>query len=416
MQKIYHLGVIMRTWGDEFIQKTNPHPTVRKAIFDIARCRTSKLGGRQIVCTDCGHTIDVFNSCGNRNCPICQSIKKEVWIDKTGATLLPVPHSHVVFPLPHQLNPLFFHNMKELYGMLFAAANKAVLQLCADPKWLGAKPGMLAVLHTWGANMAFHPHLHCILSAGGWDDKNQTWIQPKYLNSGFFIPQKVMAACFKKHFLFAFVQLWEEGNLLLNKELMHLNNPDDFKIFYNQIAFNKNWVVKIMPPLNNPQRVIDYLGRYIYRIAITDNRIKEVNLKERNIIFEYKDYAAQKDDKLPPPIKTLPLDALEFIRRFAQHVLPKSFQKARYFGIYATASRTKLLVIILAFLGKTNWHKNIRSVSQIIMAFTGIDPNICPCCGAKNLIVITIEPLKMPNSAPITHIITLNIRPSPMSF
>lgn len=148
MQKTYHLGDIMRAWGDEFIQKFKPHLTVQKAIFDIGRCRTPRLGGRQIVCTDCGHTFDVFNSCGNRNCPICQSIKKELWIDKTGANLLPVAHSHVVFTLPHQLNPLFFNNMKALYGILFSAANNAVQQLCADPKWLGAKPGLLAVLHT----------------------------------------------------------------------------------------------------------------------------------------------------------------------------------------------------------------------------------------------------------------------------
>ena len=148
MQKTYHLGEIMRTWGDEFVQKFKPHSTVHKAIFDIARCRTPRLGGRQIVCTDCGYTFEVFNSCGNRNCPICQSIKKKLWIDKTGTNLLPVPHSHVVFTVPHQLNPLFFNNMKALYGILFSAANKAVQQLCADPKWLGAKPGLLAVLHT----------------------------------------------------------------------------------------------------------------------------------------------------------------------------------------------------------------------------------------------------------------------------
>jgi predicted Zn-ribbon and HTH transcriptional regulator len=148
MHKTYSIGEIMRNWGDEFIQKYKPHPTVQKAIFDIARCRTPRLGGRQIVCGECGYSFELFKSCGNRNCPICQSIKKELWIDKTGATLLPVAHCHVVFTLPHQLNPLFFNNMKSLYGLLFTAANAAVQQLCADSQWLGAKPGMLAVLHT----------------------------------------------------------------------------------------------------------------------------------------------------------------------------------------------------------------------------------------------------------------------------
>lgn len=140
----------MRTWGEEFIEKFKPHFTVQKAIRDIGLCRTPRLGGRQIVCQDCGHTHEVFNSCGNRNCPICQSIKKELWIDKTANNLLPTAHSHIVFTLPHEFNPLFFHNMKALYDALFQAAQATIRQLCEDPKWLGAKYGMLAVLHTWG--------------------------------------------------------------------------------------------------------------------------------------------------------------------------------------------------------------------------------------------------------------------------
>lgn len=242
--------------------------------------------------------------------------------------------------------------------------------------------------------MSFHPHLHCILSAGGWNDTKQTWIEPKKLNSGFFIPQKVLAACFKKHFLFAFSQLWEEDKLLLPKELIHLNNPDEFKQFYNQIAFNKNWIVKIMPPLDNPQRVIDYLGRYIYRIAITDSRIKEVKIQQRQVVFEYKDYAAQTDKDKPPPLKSMTLDAIEFIRRFAQHVLPKGFQKARYFGLYATASRKKIIPKIALSLGQSAWNNALRSVCQIIIAMTGQNPNICPCCGAEKLISVIIVPIK----------------------
>jgi Transposase zinc-binding domain len=148
MQKIYHIGEVIRTWGKAFIDKYQPHLTVQKAIHDIALCRTPRLGGRQIICSCCGHVQELFNSCGNRNCPICQSIKKELWIDKTGERLLPVAHAHVVFTLPHQLNPLFISNMKQLYGLLFQSANATIQQLCADPQWLGARPGMLSVLHT----------------------------------------------------------------------------------------------------------------------------------------------------------------------------------------------------------------------------------------------------------------------------
>ena len=157
MQKIYQLGEIMRTWGERFVQLFKPHPTVQKAIHDIALCRTPRLGGRQIVCESCGYTTELFNSCGNRNCPICQSIKKEIWIDKTSATLLSTTHVHIVFTLPHLLNPLFFHNMKHLYNSLFVAAKQTIFELCADEKWLGARPGMLAVLHTWGRICRFIP-------------------------------------------------------------------------------------------------------------------------------------------------------------------------------------------------------------------------------------------------------------------
>lgn len=257
--------------------------------------------------------------------------------------------------------------------------------------------------------MSFHPHLHCILSAGGWHDTQQTWIKAKKLNSGFFIPQKVLAACFKKHFLIAFSQLWEQDKLLLPKDLMHLNNPDEFKQFYKEIAFKKNWIVKIMPPLDNPKRVIDYLGRYVYRIAITDSRIKEVKMKERQVVFEYKDYAAQSDPSQLPPLKTLTLDAIEFIRRFAQHVLPKGFQKTRYFGIYATAYRSKLLPHIRQSLGQSNWQTALRSVCQIIIAATGQNPNVCPCCAATNLVTNTILPQKPLINKEINKVINIEI-------
>ena len=251
--------------------------------------------------------------------------------------------------------------------------------------------------------MSFHPHLHCIVSAGGWNDLKQTWVPAKKLKNGFFIPQKVAAACFKKHFLYAFSQLWEEGSLLLPKELLQLNHTEGFKQFYKTIAFKKNWVVKILPPLDNPQRVIDYLGRYVFRIAITDSRIAEVKKGEQKVVFQYKDYAAQKESDTAPPMKTMTLDALEFIRRFAQHVLPKSFQKIRYFGIYATACRPKVLPIIAQSLGIKQAKNPIRTVCQIILAATGQNPNLCPCCAAQNLSVFLLAPVNPPIRKPKTQ-------------
>jgi hypothetical protein len=261
--------------------------------------------------------------------------------------------------------------------------------------------------------MSFHPHLHCIVSAGGWDDKNQKWQDAKHVKHGFFVPQKVVAACFKKHFLTLFTQIWEQGDLSLPKELMHLNNTDDFRQFYNQIAFKKNWVVKVMPPLDNPKRVIDYLGRYVYRIAITDNRIKEIKKEARKVVFEYKDYAASTEGGSPPPMKTLTLDALEFIRRFAQHVLPQGFQKTRYYGIYATANKRKLIPKIRQSMGKAVWQTVVRTVCQIIILATGQNPNLCPCCGAQELIIALIAPVKYPPTIKKTQDIIKIVRPPP---
>jgi hypothetical protein len=261
--------------------------------------------------------------------------------------------------------------------------------------------------------MSFHPHLHCIVSAGGWDEIKQKWQYAKHVKHGFFLPQKVVAACFKKHFLTRFTQIWEYEDLTLPKELMHLNNTGEFRQFYNQIAFKKNWVVKVMPPLDNPKRVIDYLGRYVYRIAITDSRIKEVKKEARKVVFEYKDYAASTEGGSPPPIKTLTLDALEFIRRFAQHVLPQGFQKTRYYGIYATANKSKLITKIRQNLGKAVWQTVVRTVCQIIILATGQNPNLCPCCGADQLIVALIAPIKTPHTVKLTQHINKIYRPPP---
>jgi Putative transposase len=263
--------------------------------------------------------------------------------------------------------------------------------------------------------MSFHPHLHCIVSTGGWDDKNQKWLTAKHIKHGFFLPQKVVAACFKKHFLSALSRIWEQGDLLLPKELMTLNNVNGFRQFYTQIAFKKNWVVKVMPPLDNPKRVIDYLGRYVYRIAITDNRIKEINIEDRKVVFEYKDYAAQTEGDTAPPMKTLTLDALEFIRRFAQHVLPQGFQKTRYYGIYATANHARLVSKILQSIGKAIWKTTLRTVCQIIMQATGQNPNLCPCCGAQELVIALIPPIKDPLTIEKTQDIIKIVRPPPQA-
>jgi len=288
-----------------------------KHLSAISKCRTAALGGHIDACPDCSFYKYSYNSCGNRHCPTCGSLKRETWILKQEEKLLKVPYFHVVFTIPHELNPLCLQHPRLMYGILFRTAWQTLKTFADDPKFLGAKSGMTAVLHTWGQNLSLHPHLHCIVPGGGLT-KSGKWIttrsQGKYL-----YPEKALRKVFKGKFMAALKELAASNTIVLSHEV-------------RETCYREKWVVYAKRPFARPQDVIEYLGRYTHKTAISNYRLKAVS--DNSITFSYKDYkngAVQKEMKLHPT---------EFVRRFALHILPHGFARMRHFGLLSSRGKT----------------------------------------------------------------------------
>jgi len=304
----------------------------------ISQCRTSALGGHAWVCTNCGGVHAHYNSCGNRHCPNCQAFEKEKWVEARKSELLPVGYLHLVFTLPHELNPLIRSNDRLLYGLLFKAVWQTVAKLSGQSRWLGAQTGMIAVLHTWGSNLSLHPHLHCIVPCGGLNKDQSAWIPTKKKN--FLAPNKeVIAPLFRAIFLKHLRRAYEAGQLEFHGQAQVYKDPKQLTKLYRTLQAKK-WNVYAKKPFGGPAQIINYLSRYTHRIALSNNRI--LGLKNGRVTISVKNYK-KKDAKGLPLITSLTLCVLEFIRRFLLHVLPKGFQRIRYYGILSTRNRkTKL--------------------------------------------------------------------------
>lgn len=277
------------------------HSAQWKAAKNIIACRTSALGAHIDICDNCGNTRISYNSCRNRHCPKCQSFAKEKWIDQQRLNLLDIPYFHVVFTVPAELNPVFRSQQSTMYNLLFQAASAAVLELCADRKYLAATPGITAILHTWGQNLQFHPHIHMIVTGGGLTSDRKWRASSKH----FFLPARVLSAKFRGKFL----ALLKEQVPTVDKKLL-------------DVCYRKKWVVYCKPPFDNAEKVISYLGRYTHRVAISNNRI--LSLENGKVTFRWRDYAHGNQTK------RMTLDADEFIRRFLLHILPAGFRKIRH--------------------------------------------------------------------------------------
>lgn len=314
----------------------------------IKRCRTVSLGAHVDGCTNCGHIRISYNSCRNRHCPKCQGIRREQWIQAREQELLPVPYFHVVFTLPDTLNPLCLHQGRVLYDILFQTAWNVLDSFGHDPKWLGAQPGMIAILHTWGQTLNLHPHLHCIVPGGGLTPQNK-WrtakCQGKYLFS-----VKAMGKVFRARFIDR-----------LKKALPQAMEPTMVDALYK-----KDWVVYAKRPFNGPHSVIEYLGRYTHKIAIANHRITDIS--DNQVTFRYKDYRQR------ALTKTMTLDGLEFIRRFAMHILPKAFVRIRHYGILSSTTKQHCAVTI----------KDQIPVAPGVLPTRPkpipYNPRQCPCC------------------------------------
>jgi hypothetical protein len=282
-------------------------------------------------CDQCGHQRNAYNSCGNRHCPKCQSLARAQWLQDRQAELLNTEYFHVVFTLPGLIATIAYQNKKELYGILFHAAAETLRVIAADPKHLGAEIGFFAVLHTWGSNLLHHPHLHCVVSGGGLSPEGTQWIACR---AGFFLPVRVLSRLFRRLFLEQLAKAYDAGKLKFFSSLESLRDRSSF-LDYLAPTRATEWVVYAKRPFAGPEQVLDYVGRYTHRVAISNNRL--LDIAEGKVSFRYKDYSHDAQQK------TMTLEAEEFIRRFLLHVLPEGFQRIRYYGFLANRYRESKL-------------------------------------------------------------------------
>ncbi len=358
----------------------------------IEVCRTSVLGGHKDKCDNCGHLEISYNSCRNRHCPKCQTLKKERWIEARGEDLLPIQYFHVVFTIPSELNRLVSMNRKVMYDLLFRSVSETFMKLANDPKHLGARIGAICILHTWGQNLMDHPHIHCIVTGGGLSPDGSRWVSsPKR----FFIHVRVMSAVFSGKFLDHLKQCFKRGALIFPGSISHLKEPGNFETFRKQF-YDKKWVVYCKPPFGGPKGVLQYLGRYTHRIAITNNRL--LANRDGNVSFLWRDYADYSRKK------TMTLKADEFIRRFLLHVLPERYVRIRHFGLLANRSRKDNIAACRKIIGGckpvTKETTKQETWQEQLLRICGIDVAVCPVCQTGRMFkVALLHPLRC-NSPP----------------
>jgi hypothetical protein len=349
---------------------------VLRALYSIKDCKTAALGGHVYECDDCGAIKISYNSCRNRHCPKCQTYAKEMWIHKRSKSLLPVDYFHMVFTVPEQLNSLILYNQKEMYNILFASVSETLIELARDKKYLHADIGFTGILHTWGQNLMYHPHIHCIVPGGGLSFDKIKWINSK---KKFFIPVKVLSRKFRGKFLYYLNQLYLDNKLIFPANIDELNSKNIFNAFKDSL-YKKEWVVYSKPPFESAEYVLKYLGRYTHRVAISDNRILKVD--EETVVFKWRDYRDGNKEK------TMSLKADEFIRRFTMHILPDRFVKIRHYGILGNRNKKlKFKRCIEIFRIKPNEDDNLSS-AELFFKLTGIQIGKCKQCEKGNLIKI----------------------------
>lgn len=351
----------------------------RKVVRALIACRTAALGGHVDVCTECGHEAVSYNSCRNRHCPKCQGAATAKWLEAQQRVLLPVPYVHVVFTLPGQFSPLALQNPRVVYGLLFRAVSQTLLQVAATPKHLGARIGFLAILHTWGQTLMHHPHVHCVVPAGGIALDGSRWVRCR---SGFFLPVRVLSRLYRGKFLALLQEAYQRGELQFHGRLSGLKNPRAFRALLDE-ARALEWVVYAKPPFGGPEAVLKYLARYTHRIAISNHRLIEAD--EKHVRFTWKDYRKAKRSRV------MQLEIAEFARRFLLHVLPERFVKIRYYGLLAQSQRAVCLQQSRQLLAKqadagTTTDEPIESGAEGDGREEPDAGALCPLCQAGRLV------------------------------
>jgi len=358
-----------------------------KVMSAIERCRSAALGGHLLCCEDCAQIQIAYNSCRNRHCPKCQGSAARRWLQDRQADLLPVEYYHVVFTLPAPISDIAYHNKAVIYHLLFKATAETLLTIAADPKRLGARLGITAVLHTWGSALTHHPHLHCIVPGGGLSLDGQRWVSCK---PGFFLPVRVLSRLFRRLFLDKLSAAHHAGQLQFFGTHRHLADSKDFADYLAPLR-QIDWVVYAKRPFAGPEAVLAYLSRYTHRVAISNSRL--IACDERGVTFKWKDYRAKPRDRY----KTLTLATGEFIRRFLLHVLPSGFHRIRHYGLLANHTRVKQLQRLRELLSDDTLDAGAET--ELVEDPLPSATYTCQSCGAPMIIIETFAK-QMPRAPP----------------
>ena len=343
----------------------------RAVVEAITACRTARLGGHVDACDDCGHRRISYNSCRNRHCPKCQGSAQADWLEARQAEVLPVPYAHVVFTVPQILAPLALQNPRVVYGLLLRSAGRTLQDVALNPKHLGARIGFFAILHTWGQTLVHHPHVHCVIPAGGLAEDGCTW---RPCRPGFFLPVRVLSRLFRGKFIAGLWDAFQNGDLELHGALAHLRSRAAFAR-YLKAASQTEWVVYAKPPFDGPEHVLAYLARYTHRVAISNHRL--LHIDDKSVRLRYKDYRGRR-------ARSLTLSLHEFTRRFLLHVLPKGFVRIRYYGLLANANRARLLACSRHALGQPEVvvqpQPETAEHDEVFRDLLPRDLHLCPSC------------------------------------
>jgi hypothetical protein len=363
---------ILRVKGEQFLERYRNSFSFQqvKAFSAIRNCRTPALGGHLDTCPGCGYQAAIsYNSCRNRHCPKCQAQARKHWIQAREQELINSSYFHVVFTVPHELNLLALQNQRLFYDLLFSAAAQTTIEVAANPQHLGASIGLILVLHTWGQNLLLHPHVHCVVPAGGMSPDYAHWVRSA---SSYFLPVRALRKVFRGKFTDGLKQLYKDGKLHLRGPAAVLAQPRQFKALLRRLHRPK-WVVYVKPTFGGPLQVLRYLGRYTHRVAISNHRL--VAFDGERVSFRWRDYAHGNQHK------TMTLEATEFLRRFFLHVLPKGFVRIRYYGFLTNRFRHSLLPLCQQLAGATN--------EVIVSPPADANPAswYCPRCGTALVVV-----------------------------
>jgi len=380
------VGDVFRRYGEAHREQHSAALSTaqRRVMSAIELCRTAALGSHLEKCDQCQHERICYDSCRNRHCPKCQCLARAEWIEDRQEELLDTEYFHVVFTLPEEIAPIAYQNKEVVYGILFRAASETLRTIAADPKHLGAEIGFFAVLHTWGQNLLFHPHLHCVVSGGGLSPDGDRWISCR---PGFFLPVRVLSRLFRRLFLECLEKAFDDGQLQFFSSIHHLQDRLAF-VRYLAPLRKAEWVVYAKPPFAGPKQVLDYVGRYTHRVAISNNRL--LDIEDDRVQFRYKDYRHDNQRKI------MTLSADEFIRRFLLHVLPDGFHRIRYYGFLGNRYRQQKLARCRQLLGMKPADQTAPSMEPTkdyrdrYEQLTGVSLRLCPVCRRGRMIRIEL--------------------------